>query len=91
MTLKHMIISAVSIAAVAALVPSASSAHCLPGNIHMHGYEWWDCNTSSWHDSGCIYIGTVSRYYTESCGVSDPQTGFCECWNEYYWYNCDGC
>jgi hypothetical protein len=73
------------------IVPKDSGAHCLPGNIHMHGYihyEWGDwCNR--YDDTGCIYIGTYESDNT-TC-VDMGSNGQCFCWVRDIAYSCDGC
>jgi hypothetical protein len=69
-----------------------SEAHCVPGSIHMYGWQHWtDISTGEQYDgSGCVYVGTVQESWNSYC-MEPNENGECSYWDIWHYYNCDGC
>jgi hypothetical protein len=89
----RMIATLVAVTGMGLLAIPSSSAHCLKQNVHMNGswYQEWGRDCSSYSDTGCIYIGTISPSSGSYCSQTDPWTQECTCEVQWYNYNCDGC
>jgi hypothetical protein len=65
-------------------------AHCDAGNIHMHGYYYYDIYGGNYW-SGCIFEGTRAEGSECINWVYSPETGYTMCTAYNHWVNCDGC
>jgi hypothetical protein len=90
--MKAVRITLVLVAVVAGVVavPKETGAHCLPGDIHMHGTYGYD--EIGFYDTGCVYVGTQAEgCYNDWCKDWDAENGYCNVWYWHCDYNCDGC
>jgi hypothetical protein len=71
-------------------VPKESTAHCVPGDVHMYGWQYYD-NHGGNYDTGCAYPGLSVEGCYPSCLQYDPVYGYCVDEAYYCYYNCDGC